>query len=222
MKIKLILSLLIASIIFSLFSKNVPCLAKVKLMGQETNPTNNELTTGGEAVCVFDGRVPFRRIKTTNNNVVVDIDGTTEITIKSELDTEKNTINVDILAKIVALSNPFALLDGELVDFNNPVDFDSTDFKFSISKMRKSDGKVIEITNETPEGERTTATGNVTVTNFEKNLSTGVMRMVFENTFRTIEKLDEKFETDENGRVIVKCNFSDVPVICNFFNGCSL
>ena len=174
-----------------------------------------ELTTGGRVKCTFNGSVPFRRIKTTNNNVVVDIDGTTEITIKSELDTEKNTINVDILAKIVALSNPIALLDGQ------PVDFDSTDFKFSISKMRKSDGKVIEITNETPEGERTTATGNVTVTNFEKNLSTGVMRMVFENTFRTIEKLDEKIETDENGRVIVKCNFSDVPVICNFFNGCS-
>ena len=199
---KFIVSILLVSLLFA--GSNVFAQDEIDV----------ELATGGRVKCTFNGSVPFRRIKTTNNNVVVDIDGTTEITIKSELDTEKNTINVDILAKIVALSNPIALLDGQ------PVDFDSTDFKFSISKTTKSDGKVIEITNETPEGERTTATGNVTVTNFEKNLSTGVMRMVFENTFRTIEKLDEEIETDENGRVIVKCNFSDVPVICNFFNGC--
>ena len=38
-------------------------------------------------------------------------------------------------------------------------------------------------------------------------------------TFKTIEKLEEDIETDENGRVTVKCTFKNVPVI---FSGTGL
>ncbi|MBI2995410.1 MAG: hypothetical protein HYY52_01705 [Candidatus Melainabacteria bacterium] len=166
-----------------------------------------ELITGGQANCRFNGKVPFRRIKASNNNIVTDAStGRTEVSINSELDTEKNTINANIFTVVEALSNPATLLSGESVTF------ESTDFEFSISKERKSDGKIIEVTNETPEGERTQGTVTILVDTFVDNKASGTFQTTFTNTFRTIEKLEEDVETDENGRVIVKCTFKNVPV----------
>ena len=166
-----------------------------------------ELITGGQANCQFSGKVPFRRIKASNNNIVTNTaTGRTEVSVKSELDTEKNTINANIFTVVEALSNPASLLSGETVTF------ESTSFEFSISKVRKSDGKLIEVSNETPEGERTQGTTTIVVNNFVDNKASGTFQTVFTNTFKTIEKLEEDIETDENGRVIVKCKFKDVPV----------
>lgn len=194
---------LLVFVVLLLLAANCFCLAQ-----EETSDgIDVELTTGGQANCVFNGRVPFRRIKAANNNLVVDTGtGLTEVSINSELDTEKNVINVDLHAVIEALSNPAALLDGE------DVEFESRKFDFSISKQNKISGTTVEISNETPEGEKTTVTGKVVVNNFVNNEATGVIRMVFANTFRTIEKLDEEIETDENGNVTIKCNFKNVPV----------
>lgn len=171
-----------------------------------------ELVTGGQANCRFNGKVPFRRIKASNNNIVTNTTtGRTEVTVKSELDTEKNTINANIFTVIEALSNPASLLSGETVTF------ESTSFEFSISKVRKSDGKLIEVSNETPEGERTQGTTTIVVNTFVENKASGTFETIFTNTFKTIEQLEEDIETDENGRVIVKCTFKNVPV--NFSGG---
>ena len=170
---------------------------------------NVDLTTGGNAKCTFSGKVPFRSIKAANNNVTVDaLAGTTNVSINSELDTQKNTINADIFATIEATSNPLELLNGKEVNFQSDV------FEFSISKTTKNNGKTIKITNETPDGERTSVTGNVSVQNFDstKNLVSGVIKMVFANTLKTIQKLEEDIGTDENGKVTVICKFENVPV----------
>lgn len=177
------------------------------------NDIDVELITGGSATCTFKGRVPFKRIKAANNNLVTNTNtGKTDVSIESELDTEKNTITANIFAVIEAVSNPIALLSGQEIEFQ------SNKFEFSISKIRKSDGALTEVTNETPEGERTNVTGNVLVKSFDNTSDqvSGVLRMVFENTFKTIEKLDEDIETDENGKVTVTCKFENVPV--NFSN----
>lgn len=168
-----------------------------------------ELTTGGTAKCVFNGRVPFRRIKAASNNLVVDTQtGLTKVSIESELDTEKSTLNANLFAIIEATSDPTALLSGEEVEFQ------STQFEFSVSKTRKSDGTTVEVTNETPEGERTSVTGNVLVKDFDfvGNKASGIIKMVFANTLRTISSLEEDIETDENGKVVVTCRFDKVPV----------
>jgi hypothetical protein len=79
-----------------------------------------DLTTGGSAKCTFSGKVPFRSIKAANNNLVVDSEtGTTEVSINSELDTEKSTVNADIFASIEVISNPLELLNGEIVEFES-------------------------------------------------------------------------------------------------------
>ncbi len=168
-----------------------------------------DLITGGSAKCVFNGKVPFRSIKAANNNLVIDpLSGLTEVSINSELDTDKNTLNADLFAVIEAVSNPQELLQGEAVEF------ESNEFEFSISKTSKKTGKTTEVTNETPEGERTNVTGNVLVNQFDSasNQVSGTIKMVFANTLRTISGLEEDIEADENGKVTVLCRFSDVPV----------
>ena len=173
------------------------------------NGVDVDLTTGGTAQCVFNGKVPFRKIKAANNNLVIDTEtATAEVSISSELDTAKNTINADVFAIVEAISDPLELLNG------NPVEFESNEFEFSISKTRKSDGKLIQVTNETPDGDLTTVTGNIVVNTFDStdNIVSGVLKMVFENTLKTIEKLDEDIQADENGKVTVTCRFKDVPV----------
>ena len=168
-----------------------------------------ELTTGGTAKCVFNGKVPFRTIMSADNNLLIDTDtGLTEVSISSELDTQKSILSVDLFATIEAVSDPLELLQGKEVEFQ------SNEFEFLISKTRKSDGKTIEVTNETPEGERTDVTGNVLVKSFDpvSNKVSGVIKIVFCNTFRTIQTLEEDIETDENGKVTVICRFNDVPV----------
>ena len=133
---------------------------------------------------------------------------TAEVAIKSELDTEKSTINVDIFALIEAVSDPIALIGGDILEFQ------SEKFEFSLSRTRKSDGKVIKITNETPEGDRTNVTGNVLVKHFDIETSSvsGVIKMVFKNTLETIQKTEEDIATDENGSVTAICRFDNVPV----------
>ena len=176
-----------------------------------------DLTTGGTAKCNFSGKVPFRSIKAKNNNAVLDpIKGTVEVTINSELDTEKNTINADIFALVEAISDPAELINGMAVEFK------SDKFEFSISKTKKSDGTTTQITNETPEGDRTSVTGNILVKSFdsENNEASGILKMVFANTLKTIEALEENIETDENGKVTVICKFDNVPV--NFPDGLDL
>lgn len=173
-----------------------------------------ELTNGGSAKCVFNGRVPFRSIKAANNNLVIDTpSATADVSIKSELDTEKSTVSAGIFAVIEAVSDPTALLGGKEVSFQSKL------FEFSISKTRKSDGKTIEVTNETPEGERTNVTGSILVKSFDDENSkvSGMLKMVFANTLKTIQKLEEDIETDENGKVTVLCRFENVPV--NFSGG---
>lgn len=173
------------------------------------NEVDVNLTTGGSAKCVFNGKVPFKSIKAANNNLVIDpLSGLTNVSINSELDTDKNTINANIFAVIEAVSNPQALLQGQAVEF------ESNEFEFSISKTSKKSGKTTEVTNETPEGERTNVTGNVLVNEFNSvdNQATGTLKMVFANTLRTISNLEEDIEADENGKVTVICRFSDVPV----------
>ena len=173
------------------------------------NDVDVDLTTGGTAKCTFSGKVPFRSIKAANNNLVVDsLAGTTQISIGSELDTEKNTLNADILATITATSDPLELLDGK------EVAFESNEFTFSISKTTKSNGKTIQITNETTDGETTSVTGNVVVKSFDStnNEVSGVIKMTFANTLKTIQKLEEDIEADENGKVTVICKFADIPV----------
>jgi len=166
-----------------------------------------ELTTGGIARCVFNGKVPFRSIKAASNSLVVDTQtGLVKVLIESELDTEKSTLNANLFAIIEATSDPTALLSGK------EVEFESTQFEFSISKTRKSDGKTIQISNETPEGERTNVTGNVLVKDFAGSNASGVIKMVFANTLKTISSLEEDIETDENGKVVVTCRFDKVPI----------
>ena len=194
-----------------IFSSIVPILMCNFSLAQ--SDIDVELTTGGTAKCVFNGKVPFRRIKAANNNVVLDaVTGKTDVSINSELDTEKNTINADIFATISAVSNPLELLNGK------EVEFESDKFEFSLSKTRKSDGQTTIVTNETTAGETTSVTGNILVKSFdsEKNEASGVLKMVFANTLQTIRKLEEDIETDENGKVIVTCKFNKVPV--NFSN----
>ena len=170
---------------------------------------NVNLTTGGTAKCTFSGKVPFRSIKTEANNVVVDAaKGTTQVSINSELDTEKNTFNANIFATVEATSSPLELLSGK------EVSFESNTFEFSISKTSKSNGKTIQITNETPDGEKTSATGNLSVKSFDskKNEVAGVIKIIFENTLKTLQKVEEDIGTDENGKVIVICRFNNVPI----------
>lgn len=170
---------------------------------------NVDLTTGGSAKCTFSGKVPFRSIKASNNNAVIDpIAGTTQVSIGAELDTEKNTLNANIVATLTATSDPLELLNGKAVEF------ESDEFEFSISKTRKSDGKTIQITNETPDGEKTNVTGNLLVKSFDSknNEASGVIKIVFENTLKTIETLEEDIEADVNGKVTAICKFENVPV----------
>ncbi len=84
----------------------------------------------------------------------------------------------------------------------------------SVSKTRKNNGKTIEITNLTPEGERTDVTSSILVTNFDRvnNKASFVIKMVFDNTFKTIQKPGEDIATDANGKVTVICKFKDAPV----------
>lgn len=199
--------------IFAGFTVSLVSILLTASLSSAQDGVDVDLTTGGSANCVFNGKVPFRKIKAANNNLVVNTEAeTTDVSISSELDTDKSTINADIFATI-DVSDPFELLNGESVDF------ESDEFEFSISKTRKSDGKLIQITNETSDGDLTTVTGNVVVNSFdsENNLVSGVLKMIFENTLKTIEKLDEDIQTDENGKVIVTCRFKDVPV--NFSGG---
>ncbi len=173
------------------------------------NDVDVDLITGGAAKCTFNGKVPFKSIKAANNNVVIDpLSGLTEVSINSELDTEKSTINADIFATIDAITDPQELLQG------NEVEFESDEFEFSISKTSKKTGKTTEVSNETAEGDRTHVTGNVLVTSFddENSKASGTLKMVFSNTLKTISNLEEDIETDENGKVTVICRFSDVPV----------
>ena len=168
-----------------------------------------QLTTGGSAKCTFSGKVPFRSIKAADNNVVLDAaNATTNVSISSDLDTEKSTVSANISATIKATSNPLELLNGKEVEFQSDV------FEFSISKTNKSTGKKTEVTNETPDGDRTSVTGNVLVKSFdsENNEVSGVIKMTFANTLKTIQKLEETIGTDENGKVTVICKFENVPI----------
>ena len=168
-----------------------------------------DLTTGGSAKCTFSGKVPFRSIKAADNNLVVDAaNATTNVSITSELDTDKSTLNANILATVEATSNPLELLNGKEVTFQSDV------FEFSISKTNKSSGKTTKVTNETPDGERTSVTGSILVKSFdsENNDVSGILKMTFANTLRTIQKLEEDIGTDENGKVTVLCKFEKVPV----------
>jgi len=173
----------------------------------QTDTVDVEIPTGGVAQCVFNSKVPFHRITASNNNIVTDpLTGSTKVGINSELDTDKNTITVDILATVSALSDPSALLSG------SEVTFESDEFDLSISKTDKKSGKTTNITNETAEGEKTSASATVIVKSFESNQAAGSVKFVFSNTTKTIQKLEEDIKTTNNGQVIVRCNFAGIPV----------
>ena len=169
---------------------------------------NIQFDTGGTAKCTFNGKVPFRKIKAEINKIVVDTDKeTASVSIKSELDNDINTLSAELSATLEAISDPSIILNGE------PVDFQSENLDLSISKTRNSDGRVIDVTNETADGDKTGATGSVTVTNFnpETNEASGKLKVIFEDTLRTIET-DEDTNSTENGKVVVRCTFDSIPV----------
>lgn len=177
---------------------------------QETDVDVN-VTTGGIASCVFNKKAPFHTITAENNNFVVNLlSGGTNVSINSELETDKSKINVEILASINSLSDPSALLNGETVSF------ESNSFDLNLSKENKTTGKITNVTNDTLEEERPKASASITVKSFENNLAAGSIKLIFTNTEKTIQQLDEEISTSENGSVIVRCDFSGIPVTTSF------
>ncbi len=198
MKNKLLIVLIISPVI-------------ILFVGDRSFAQNNDAgsITKKNAKCTFNGNVPFHSIKTVDGSLIANNStGVAEILINSELDTARDTFNADIVAIIESISASVSLLSGEEVKLQ------SKQFQFSISKTRKNNGKTIEITNKTPEGARTDVTSSILVTNFDRvnNKASFVIKMVFENTFKTIQKLGEDVETNENGKVTVRCKFKDAPV----------
>ncbi len=169
----------------------------------------SDLTTEKTGKCTFNGNAPFHSIKITNSSLIANnATGVAQILINSELDTPRDTFNADIVAVIESISASVSLLQGQEVQLQ------SKQFQFSISKTGKNNGRIIEITNKTPDGGRTDVIGSVLVTNFDRvsNKVSFVIKMVFDNTFKTIQKLNEDLKTDANGKVTVTCKFKDAPV----------
>lgn len=170
---------------------------------------NVEIVLGGIAKCSFSGRVPFRKIQAINNTLITDmITGRTEISFQIELDSQRKNLNAEIVTLIESLPPGVELLGGA------PIDFDSINTRFSIVKASKIDGTIFQVSNETPQGNKTVATGTVVISRFEgtDNLADGVVKLVFDNTFRTIQKPGEDVEIIDNGKVKVKCSFKNIPV----------
>ena len=179
--------------------------------------TSEDIVTGGKASCIFRGSVPFKRVVADGNRLLLlQAGGITKasIIIQSIFETKNESIDVNILALLgQILDTDLFLNKGKVQDFEN------IESDLILKQTKKSDGQVTEVSNVTQGSERTAINGSFKITNSKDNKASGVLNLICKNTFHSVKSREGSVvETKaDNGKVIVRCRFKDVPIAVILF-----
>jgi len=163
-----------------------------------------DLPLSGEAICKFSGNVPVRKIKTLNNSLTNDIvTFSLGISLESEIETNKSSLTASIRASISPFLGTIEGHAGEVLKNGR--------FQFSILKTTNETEETIEVVSGAKDGQSAPSKGIIKITKIENNKASGELKAVFKKTTETIMSA-EKDSKEENGKVIVRCKFKDIPV----------
>ena len=167
-----------------------------------------DVVVGGKAKCVINGRASFRRFIADGNRLLILQAGEFSkgsISIQSIFENKRRSNDVNILALFGVIEDADSFLNGKTQVFED------SDSDLEIKSVNKKNSEAIEIKNQDKEGLRSKLVGRIKITNSDSDKVSGITRLNFERTF-LVEGDEPNLTFKDNGRVIIICRFSNVPL----------
>jgi len=164
---------------------------------------------GGNATCVFRGRVPVKKFNITNSSVQVNIEAMTADLLSDFFeDNENSTLILSINGKL--LGN---LVISKLSDLvGKKVKLQGDHFSFELSQLNKETNINTTVSNKSGDGTFFPSKGNALVKKVTEEKISSSFKITFKDTVQTISEPGENDISTQNKKVSLKCIFNNLPI----------